>query len=98
MSDHALTDNALSFDEFRESLARAFDVDPESLQPETNFLEDLAFDSLRMLQLGVAFENLDVDMPDEMAWGIQTVGDAYAYYLSAAGEGVETEASADLTS
>jgi acyl carrier protein len=93
-----MADEPLTFDEFRESLARAFDVPAASLQPETNFLEDLAFDSLRMLQLGVAFENLEVDMPEEMAWGIQTVGDAYAYYVSAAGEAdeaVEAGASAD---
>lgn len=82
-----MAEELLTFDEFRERLARAFDVPAESLRGETNFLEDLAFDSLRMLQLGMVFEDLQVDMPPEMAWGIQTVGDAYGYYAAAAQDG-----------
>lgn len=74
---------ALTFDEFRERLAQMFETPPEALQWETNFLEDLAFDSLRMLQLGMVYEDLGLDMPGELAWGIRTVGDAYAYYVAA---------------
>jgi acyl carrier protein len=77
-----------SFEEFRGQLALVFKVPVESLQWETKFLEDLSFDSLRMLQLGMAFEDLQVDMPPEMAWGIRTVGDAYSYYVAAAAAGV----------
>lgn len=73
----------LTFDEFREQLARMFETPPDTLQWETNFLEDLAFDSLRMLQLGMVYEDLGLDMPAELAWGIPTVGDAYAYYAAA---------------
>jgi hypothetical protein len=40
-----------------------------------------------MLQLGMVFEDLQVDMPAELAWGIQTVGDAYGYYAAAAQDG-----------
>jgi acyl carrier protein len=79
-----MPDRLLTFDEFREGLSRAFNVPMESLREETNFLEDLSFDSLRMLQLGMVFEALEVEMPEEMAWGIQTVGEAYAYYTAAA--------------
>ncbi len=79
-----MPERLLTFDEFREGLSRAFNVPAESLRDDTNFLEDLAFDSLRMLQLGMVFEGLDVAMPEEMAWGIQTVGEAYAYYVAAA--------------
>ncbi len=79
-----MSERVLTFDEFREGLARTFQVPLESLRDDTNFLEDLAFDSLRMLQLGMVFEELDVEMPEEMAWGIQTVGEAYAYYTTAA--------------
>jgi acyl carrier protein len=73
-----------TFDEFRGQLAEVFKVPVESLQWETKFLEDLSFDSLRMLQLGMVFEDLQLDMPPEMAWGIRTVGDAYSYYVAAA--------------
>jgi acyl carrier protein len=84
-----------SFDEFRGQLAEVFTVPVESLQWETKFLEDLSFDSLRMLQLGMVFEDLHLDMPPEMAWGIRTVGDAYSYYVAAgaaAGAATPTEA------
>lgn len=77
-----MPERALTFGEFREGLARAFNVPAESLREDTNFLEDLAFDSLRMLQLGMVFETLGVEMPEELAWGIQTVGEAYAYYTA----------------
>jgi acyl carrier protein len=73
----------LTFDEFREQLARMFETSPDALQWETNFLEDLAFDSLRMLQLGMVYEDLGLEMPAELAWGIPTVGDAYTYYAAA---------------
>jgi len=79
-----MADSILDFAEFRTRLAQVFDVPEELLQAETNFLEDLAFDSLRMLQLGMIFEDLGVMMPDGMAWEIQTVGEAYAYYLAQA--------------
>jgi acyl carrier protein len=82
-----MAEQLLTFEEFRERLARALDVPAESLRGETNFLEDLAFDSLRMLELGMVFEDLQVDMPAEMAWGIQTVGDAYGYYAATAQDG-----------
>lgn len=82
-----MADEPLTFDEFRERLSRAFDVPADALRGETNFLEDLAFDSLRMLQLGMVFEDLEVEMPAEMAWGIVTVGDAYAYYCAAYAQG-----------
>ena len=76
-----------TFDEFRGQLAQVFNVAVDSLQWETKFLEDLSFDSLRMLQLGMVFEDLDLDMPPEMAWGIRTVGDAYSYYVAATAAG-----------
>ena len=76
-----------TFDEFRGQLAKVFNVPVENLQWETKFLEDLSFDSLRMLQLGMVFEDLDLEMPPEMAWGIRTVGDAYSYYVAAATAG-----------
>jgi len=80
-----MTELPLTFDEFREQLARMFETPPEALQWGTNFLEDLAFDSLRMLQLGMVYEDLGLEMPAELAWSIPTVGDAYTYYATALG-------------
>lgn len=78
----ATAERVLTFDEFREKLAIVFELPVESLRSDAHFLEDLALDSLRMLQLGIALEYLGVGMPDEMAWEIQTVGEAYAYYTA----------------
>jgi acyl carrier protein len=36
-----------------------------------------------MLQLAMTFEDFQVEMPPEMAWEIETVGDAYAYCIAA---------------
>jgi acyl carrier protein len=83
-----------TFDEFRTRLAGIFEVPAELLNWETRFLEDLAFDSLRMLQLAMTFEDLDLEMPAEMAWEIQTVGDAYAYYVGAVGAADATSTAA----
>ena len=79
-----MAEELLTFDEFRAGLSRAFNVPVESLRDDTNFLEDLAFDSLRMLQLGMVLEGLDVEMPAEMAWEIQTAGEAHAYCTTVA--------------
>lgn len=70
----------LTFDQFREKLASALEMPREAFRADTSFIEDLAFDSLRLLMLGALFEDLDVEMPVELAWDIRTVGDAYAYY------------------
>lgn len=83
-----------TFEEFRTRLAGTFEVPAESLGWETRFLDDLAFDSLRMMQLAMTFEDLDLELPPEMAWDIQTVGDAYAYYVAAAGSADATAVAA----
>jgi acyl carrier protein len=71
----------LTFEQFRDRLAGALEIGSESLTADVSFIEDLAFDSLRMLTLATLFEELDVDMPAELAWDIRTLGDAYAYYV-----------------
>jgi len=79
----------IAFDEFRAELAEAFSVPVAELTADTDFLHDLAFDSLRMLELGMLFERLGVDMPAELAWEIRTVGNAYDYYVTACAVGVD---------
>ena len=75
-----MTQPTLTFEEFQAELAAALSVPAERLTAGVDFLYDLAFDSLRLLELGMVFERLGVDMPTELAWEIHTVGDAYAYY------------------
>jgi acyl carrier protein len=75
-----MSPQALTFDDFCGRLAAALEIPRSALDADVSFLESLAFDSLRMLTLAMLFEDLDVDMPAELAWDIRTVGDAYAYY------------------
>jgi acyl carrier protein len=75
-----MSSQSLTFEGFCEELGAAFQVPPGSLAADTRFIDDLGFDSLRMLHLGALFERLQVDMPDDLAWEITTIGDAYGYY------------------
>lgn len=71
----------LSFDEFKQILAEVLQVSPDRLTRETYFITDLAVDSIRMAELLLRVEQLGIQMLPEAAWEIQTVGDAYDYYV-----------------
>ena len=71
----------VSFDEFKQILSEVLMVSPERLAPEAYFITDLAVDSIRMVELLLRVEELGLQIPPEAAWEIQTVGDAYNYYL-----------------
>jgi acyl carrier protein len=55
-------------------------VDPEKVTPEASFVDDLGADSLDTVELVMAFEEeFAIDIPDEDAEQMRTVGDAVAY-------------------
>lgn len=55
-------------------------VEREKLVPEAKFMEDLGADSLDTVELVMAFEKeFEVDIPDEDAEKLRTVGDALTY-------------------
>lgn len=55
-------------------------VEREKLLPEASFMEDLGADSLDTVELVMAFEEeFDLEIPDEDAEKIATVGDAISY-------------------
>ncbi len=55
-------------------------VEREKLTSEASFMEDLGADSLDMVELVMAFEKeFDIDIPDEDAEKLRTVGDAMDY-------------------
>lgn len=86
-----MPDRVMTFEEFRDHLAATLEVPREWLDGDVSFLEDLAFDSLRMLGLGMVFEDLGIEMPSELAWDIRTVREAYAYYAEhATGQATES--------
>jgi acyl carrier protein len=52
----------------------------EKITPETSFIQDLGADSLDTVELVMEFEDeFDLNIPDEDAEKIQTVGDAINY-------------------
>ncbi len=75
--------DVMPIDAFCRLLGERFKLGDAALTPATSFLDDLAFDSLRLLELVLFFEELGVDVPEAMAWDIVTVGDAYEYYRHA---------------
>ena len=55
-------------------------VNPEQVTPEASFIEDLGADSLDIVELVMAFEGeFGVEVPDEDAEKLQTVGDVNRY-------------------
>jgi len=56
------------------------DVNEEEVTPTASFVEDLGADSLDQVELIMAFEEeFDIEIPDEDAEKIGTVGDAVGY-------------------
>jgi acyl carrier protein len=56
------------------------DVNEEEVTPTASFVEDLGADSLDQVELIMAFEEeFDIEIPDEDAEKISTVGDAVGY-------------------
>ena len=52
----------------------------EQLVPETSFIDDLGAGSLDLVELVMAMEDtFDVEIPDDDAAKLQTIGDAISY-------------------
>ena len=64
----------------KEIIINELGVDPEKVTSEASFVEDLGADSLDTVELVMAFEEeFGVDIPDEDAEQMRTVGDAIRY-------------------
>ena len=61
-------------------LSSQFDVEEESITPETNIADDLGADSLDVVDMLMSLEDeFDVEIPDEEIERIRTVGELVAY-------------------
>ena len=68
------------FEKVRGIVAEQLSVDAADVKPESNFQNDLGADSLDTVELVMALEEaFDIEIPDEDAEGILTVGDAVKY-------------------
>jgi acyl carrier protein len=66
----------------REIICEKLSVKPEQVTPATSFVNDLGADSLDTVELVMEFEDkFDMQIPDEEAEKIQTVGEAIKYIL-----------------
>jgi len=69
-----------SEDKVKEIIAKELEVDVKQLTNEAKFIEDLGADSLDIVELVMAFEEeFDIEIPDDAAEHIQTVGDAVKF-------------------
>lgn len=63
-----------------EIIVEQLGVKPEEVIPEASFVDDLGADSLDTVELVMALEEeFGIEIPDEDAEKIQTVGDALRY-------------------
>jgi len=63
-----------------EIIVEQLGVSAEEIIPEASFIDDLGADSLDIVELVMAMEEaFDLEIPDEDAERIQTIGDAMSY-------------------
>ncbi len=63
-----------------EIIVEHLNVSRDEVVPEASFVDDLGADSLDIVELVMAMEEeFDVEIPDDDAEKIQTIGDAIAY-------------------
>ena len=68
------------FEKVRTIVAEQLSVEAQDVKSESNFQNDLGADSLDTVELVMALEeSFDIEIPDEAAEGIATVGDAVKY-------------------
>jgi len=67
-------------DKVKEIITKQMGVKAEQITKETSFINDLGADSLDTVELIMEFEDaFDMNIPDEDAEKIRTVGDAIKY-------------------
>ena len=72
MADHS--------EKVKDIIEKELGVEREKLTAEASFIEDLGADSLDIVELVMEFEKeFNIDIPDEDAEKLRTVGDATAY-------------------
>lgn len=80
MSDKSIEDSV------KDIIVDQLGVNADQVNPQAKFVEDLGADSLDTVELVMAFEEeFDVEVPDEEAEKLQSVGDVIDYITKAKG-------------
>ena len=67
----------MEFEKLKKIIAEVINVDEEEITMETTFVDDLGADSLDVFQIIMGLEEeFDIEIPNEEAEKIVTVGDA----------------------
>jgi len=72
------------YERLKEIIVEQLGVDEDEVVPEASFIDDLGADSLDIVELIMALEEeFDLEIPDEDAEKISTVGEAVEYIAKA---------------
>ncbi len=75
-----MTDMSELEDKVKDIIVEELGIEREKLADSASFMDDLGADSLDTVELVMAFEKeFDIDIPDEDAEQLRTVGDALKY-------------------
>ena len=82
-----MTDKSIE-EKVKDIIVEQLGVNPEQVTEKASFIEDLGADSLDIVELVMAFEEeFSVEVPDEDAEKLQTVGDVINYIKERAKQG-----------
>ena len=77
----------MEFDKLQQIIAEVLNIDPEEITMNTTFVDDLGADSLDVFQIIMGLEEeFDIEIPNEQAEKIVTVGDAVEQIKAAMNE------------
>ena len=84
---HQMSDIKEMEEKVKDIIVEELGVEREKLTEGASFMEELGADSLDTVELVMAFEKeFDIDIPDEEAEKLRTVGDALKYLHEKVGE------------
>lgn len=70
----------MTFEKVKDIISDQLGIDAEEITMESSFIDDLGADSLDVVELIMALEaEFDIEIPDEAAEKVATVGDVVEY-------------------
>ena len=85
-----MSDRTQLFESMKKIICEQLDAAPDLVTEQASFVDDLGADSLAVVELVLALEEgFGVNIPDEDAEKLRTVGDAVSYVLAHGGTGLQ---------